>query len=188
MPQGDIQMKQQQLSGHRWISVFDFASGFYAVEVNPESRPYTCFYMEGWGYFCWVRMPFRLTGAPSTFAHTTATHLHDLLINTIELFVDDRGTVADNFEEMMRKLTRLLDRVRERNLSLSAKKMKFFMTKAVFAGGMVGPEGVTPDLAKLTAIVEFPQPEDGLQLSSFLGITGHFHDLIQDYAKIKGPL
>jgi hypothetical protein len=188
MPQGDIRMKQQRLSGHRWISVFDFASGFYAVEIDPESRPYTCFYVEGWGYFRWVRMPFGLTGAPSTFAHTTATHLHDLLVNTIELFVDDGGTAADDFEDGMAKLVCLLDRVRERSLSLSAKKTKLFMSHAVFAGGMVGPEGVTPDLSKLTAIVNFPQPEDGLQLTSFLGITGHFRDLVKNYARIEGPL
>ena len=79
MPQGDIRLKQQQLSGHCYISIFDFASGFYAVEVNKESRPYTAFYIEGRGYFWYTRMPFGLTGAPSTFAHMTATHLHDLL-------------------------------------------------------------------------------------------------------------
>lgn len=38
MPQGDIRAKQLHLSGHRYVSVFDFASGFYAVEVPQESR------------------------------------------------------------------------------------------------------------------------------------------------------
>ena len=33
MFQGDICAKQQQLSGHRYVSVFDFASGFYAIEI-----------------------------------------------------------------------------------------------------------------------------------------------------------
>lgn len=79
MPQGDIWIKQQRVSGHRWVCTFNFASGFYAVTVAEESRPYTCFYIEGQGYFWCVKMPFGLTGAPSTFAHMTATHLHDLL-------------------------------------------------------------------------------------------------------------
>ena len=79
MPQGDIRTKQQRLSGHRWVCTFDFASGFYAVTVAEESRPYTCFYIEGRGYFWCVKMPFGLTGAPSTFVHMTATHLHELL-------------------------------------------------------------------------------------------------------------
>jgi hypothetical protein len=47
MPQGDIRAKQLRLSGHKYVSVFDFASGFYAVKVPEESRPYTAFYVEG---------------------------------------------------------------------------------------------------------------------------------------------
>jgi hypothetical protein len=47
MPQGNIRAKQLRLSGHKYMSVFDFASGFYAVEVPEESWPYTAFYIEG---------------------------------------------------------------------------------------------------------------------------------------------
>jgi transposase InsO family protein len=189
MPQGDIRVKQQNVSGHRWLSLFDFASGFYAVKVAEESRPYTAFYVEGRGYFWYCKMPFGLTGAPSTFAHMTATHLHDLLANGImELFVDDGATAANEFEDMMSKLRQLFDRVRERKLSLSASKSEFFVTEGIFAGAKVGPNGVTSDPAKLTAIVDWKQPPTALNLASFLGITGHFRDLIKDYSKIEGPL
>ncbi|KAG6838422.1 hypothetical protein C0991_011752, partial [Blastosporella zonata] len=51
MPQGDIHSKQQRLSGHWWVSTFDFAAGFYACEMAEESRPYTAFYVEGRGHF-----------------------------------------------------------------------------------------------------------------------------------------
>lgn len=47
MPQGDIRAKQQRLSGHRWVSGFNFAAGFYALSVATESRPYTCFTSKG---------------------------------------------------------------------------------------------------------------------------------------------
>ena len=93
MPQGDIRSKQQRLSGHRYVSGFDFAAGFYAIEVDPEARPYTAFYVEGKGYFWYKRMPFGLTGGPSSFGHMTATRMHDLIVKEImELFVDDRQT------------------------------------------------------------------------------------------------
>jgi transposase InsO family protein len=189
MPQGDIRAKQQHLSGHRWVSGFNFAAGFYAVEVDPESRPYTAFYVEGRGYFWYKCMPFGLTGAPSTFANMTGKHMFDLLADgTIELFVDDGGTSADTFEEMMDKLTRIFTRIRERGLSLSASKSEFFMTEMVFAGATVGPKGVQPDLKKLTAIVNWKIPEDASTLAGFLGLTGWFRDLILGYAKKEGPL
>ena len=111
MPQGDIRAKQQRLSGHRWVLGFDFAAGFYAVVVDPESRPYTAFYVEGQGYFWYKRMPFGLTGAPSTFANMTAQHLYNLIVEEImELFVGDGGAGADTFEEMMSKLTKIFEK------------------------------------------------------------------------------
>ena len=189
MPQGDIQAKQQRLSGHRWVSGFDFAAGFYAVTVDPESRPYTAFYVEGRGYFWYKRMPFGLTGAPSTFAHMTATRMHELIVKEVmEIFDDDGGTAANTFEEMMDKLTKIFTLVRKHNLSLSASKCEFFMTNMVFAGATVGPLGVQPDLNKLTAIVNWKIPEDALALTGFLGLTGWFRDLILGYAKKEQPL
>ena len=147
MPQGDTQAKQQRLSGHRWVSGFDFAAGFYALSVAVDSRPYTCFYVEGRGYYQYKRMPFGLTSAPSSFANMTAKRLFDLLVKEImELFVDDGGAAADTFDEMMDKLTQIFTRVRECGLSLSASKSEFFMTEMVFAGATVGPKGVQPDL------------------------------------------
>ena len=189
MPQGNIRMKQQRLSGHKYVSVFNFASGFYAMKVAEESKPYTAFYVEGRGYFWYKRMPFGLTGVPSTFANMTATHLHDLLTDgMMELFMDDGGSAVDTFEEGMNKLRTICQRIRDSDLSLSTAKSQFFMTEAVFAGARVGPKGVAPDLTKLTAIINWERPADALNLASFLGITGHYRDLIRNYARIEEPL
>jgi len=39
--------------------------------IKEESRLYMAFYVEGWGYFWYKRMPFGLMGAPLTFVHMT---------------------------------------------------------------------------------------------------------------------
>jgi hypothetical protein len=85
-------------------------------------------------------MPFGLTGAPSTFAGVTAEHLYDRLAEEImELFIDGGGAAADTFED-----TKIITRIREAGLSLSASKCEFFMTEIVFAGTTVGPKGYNP--------------------------------------------
>lgn len=89
LTQGNIRLKQQRLAGHRWISVICFASGVYAVPVSEESQPYTCFYVEGRGFFCYCRMPFGMTGSLSTFRDMTATALGNLVGIICKLFVDD---------------------------------------------------------------------------------------------------
>ena len=188
MLQGDIRTKQQKLCGQRWRSVFDFAAGFYAVEIHEDTRPYLAFYDECKGFLTYGRMPFGLTGAPTCFNDMTARELGDLKDSLFQLFVDDGGMAGEEFKQHITDLRKLLDRIRERKLSLSASKTELFMTEAVFAGATVGPDGIKPDLTKLTAIVDWEQPEDLNALESFLGLTGHFRDLIQDYSRIAAPL
>ena len=188
MPQGDIRRKQQNLSGHRWITVFNFANGFYACKIKPEDQPYICFYVEGRGYYAYQRMPFGLTGAPSSFGGMTSKALGDLIGILFELFVDDGGLAGDNFETMLANTRILLQRISEKGLSLSAAKSKFFVTEATFVGGRVGPDGIKPDLTKLTAIADWKVPTDLQNLGSFLGLTGYFRPLIKGYASIAQPL
>ena len=172
MPQGDIRLKQQNLSSHRWVTVFDFANGFYACKIKAEDQPYVCFYVEGRGYFVYTRMPFNLTGAPSFFGETTAKALGDFIGTLIELFVDDGGLAGNDFETMLANTRKLLQRISDTGLSLPATKSKFFMTEATFAGGRVGPDSIKPDLTKLTAIADWKTPKDLQNLGSFLGLTG----------------
>jgi hypothetical protein len=123
MPQGDILAKQQWLSGHRYISVFDFVAGFYAIEVPEKWRPYLAFYIEGRGYFWYKRMPMGFTGAPTVFCDTLAAQLHDFLVTYyMELFIDDSACAANTFREMMNKLTTLFKHFRECNFSIAPSK------------------------------------------------------------------
>ena len=131
-------------------------------------------------------MPFGITGGPSEFGDLTAQRMHDLIAEeVIELFVDDGSSASDTFEEGLLRLQIILERVCHEKLSLALSKLKLFMTEAVFMGATVGPDGVSPDFAKLTAIVSWPQPEDVSHLEGFLGLTGHFRDLVKGYTKIE---
>ena len=95
---------------------------------------------------------------------------------------------GDNFETMLGNTKRLLDRIRATGLSLSAAKSCFFVTEAVFAGSQIGPDGIKPDLTKLTAVVDWKTPTDLQNLGSFLGLTGYFRLLVKGYAAIVQPL
>ena len=174
MLQGDICTKQQKLCGQGWHSVFDFAAGFYTVEIHKDTRPYLAFYNECKGFLTYAQMPFGLTGALMCFNNMTARELGDLKDKLFQLFVDDGGMAGDEFTTHITNLRTLLDRIRNRKLSLSASKTELFMTEAVFVGTTVGSDGIKPNLTKLTAIVDWQQPTNLSALESFLGLTGHF--------------
>jgi len=71
---------------------------------------------------------------------------------------------------------------------LSAQQTSLFMSEVVFAGERVGRDGVKPDLAKLTAVINWEVPCDLLNLNLFCCLTGYFQGLIKDYAVIAQPL
>ena len=174
MPQGDIHAKQQAVSGHRWISLFDFATGFHTVKIAKESRPYTAFYAENRGYFVYHHTPFGLTGAPSYFNEVTGKALHGLVGTMLQLFVDNGAMAGDVFVDKLANLHTFFTRCREEHLSLSPQKSKLFMSEVVFTRECVGTNGIRGDLTKLTAVVNWQKPTMIQNLEAFLGLTGYF--------------
>ena len=187
-PQGDLNQKHQFAASHEWLSVIDFANGYYAVPLDDESVPYTAFYVEGRGYYVYLRMPFGLTGAPATFQEMIAIALEDMIGRELVNWMDDICIPGDDFDIKLKNLRKFFTRCRDKSLSLSPSKTKLFFTNALFAGAMIGPDGIKPNLDKVAAVVNWPQPQDVQDLMSFLGLTGYFRRLINDYTRIAAPL
>ncbi|KAF7372353.1 Retrovirus-related Pol polyprotein from transposon 17,6 [Mycena venus] len=179
-PHGDLNLKHQFAAGHRWASVIDFAAGYYAVPLDDETVPYTAFYVEGRGYFVYLRMPFGLTGAPTTFCEMVATALEDMIGRELVNWMDDICLPGDVFETKLANLRKFFQRCRDKGLSLSPSRTKLFFTDVLFAGAMVGPNGLKPNLDKIGAVVNWPVPESVAELMGFLGLTNYFRRMIPD--------
>ena len=181
-PQGDLNNRHEFAAGHHWVSVIDFASGYYAVPLDDESVPYTAFYVEGRGYFVYLRMPFGLTGAPATFGELIAIALDDMIGKELVNWMDDICLPSDNFDTKLANLQKFFTRCHDKRLSLSPSKTKLFFTEVLFTGAMVGPSGIKPNLDKVAAVVNWPVPEDVHDLMAFLGLMNYFRRLINNYA------
>ena len=133
-------------------------------------------------------MPFSLTGAPTTFQELIVLALNDMIGWELVSWMDDICLPGDVFEVKLENLRKFFERCRQKKLSLAPAKTKLFMMEALFAGATIGSEGIKPNLDKVAAVVNWLEPTDIQDLMGFLGLTGYFRRLVNDYARIAAPL
>ena len=102
--------------------------------------------------------------------------------------MDDIVFASDSFEDHFSILTQFLSKCRATKLSIALSKMKLFQKEFVFAVVRLSQEGVKPNLDKVTAVIDFPQPETIHDAMRFTGLMNWFRHLIKDYGEIVQSL
>ena len=62
------------------------------------------------------------------------------------------------------------------------------MEKVHFLGHVISKEGISVDLAKVTAVVDWLRPTNISEVRSFLGMAGYYRRFVKDFSKIASPL
>nr|GEZ46002.1 reverse transcriptase domain-containing protein [Tanacetum cinerariifolium] len=78
----------ERLAGNEYYCFLDGFSGYFQVPIDPkdqEKTTFTCLY----GTFAYKRMPFGLCNAPGTFQRCMMAIFHDMIEQTMEVFMDD---------------------------------------------------------------------------------------------------
>ena len=104
------------------------------------------------------------------------------------VYLDDICLFSPNFDDHLRDIKLVFDRLRDAKLYLKPSKCHICQTKIKFLGHIVTDKGIMPDPSKIEAIERIPIPTNAIQLQNFLGITGFYRKFIRDYAKIANKL
>ncbi|EZG42668.1 reverse transcriptase family protein [Gregarina niphandrodes] len=105
------------LSGARYFSSLDAASGYWQVPVEASAIPKTAFICTE-GLFEFVAMLFGLHNAAATYQRMMQQILGDLLWKCCLVYIDDILVFGSTFEEHNRNLREVLRRIREHDLLL----------------------------------------------------------------------
>ena len=68
------------------------------------------------------------------------------------------------------------------------RKCTFFVDKVAYLGFIVSKDGISPDPAKVEAIVSWPIPRNVSEVRGFLGLAGWCRVFVKEYAIITEPL
>ena len=176
------------LNGAIIFMSLDLKAGYWQVEMEENSIPYTAFTVGPLGFYECVCMPFGLTNAPATFQHLMESCLGDYHLKYCIIYLDDIIIFSKTPEEHIDRLCKVFQKLDEAGLHLQPSKCEFFWDRLEYLGHVVSRKGIETNSKKIAAILNWPQPRHITQVRSFLGFCNYYRKFIRGYAQVARPL
>ena len=112
-------------------------------------------------------MLFGRTNTPATFQRLMECTLAGLVGDQCLIYLDDVIIFSSTFEEHLKRLASIFDRLRAAGLKLKAKKCHFVQEQVTYLGHIISSKGIEPDKAKLTAVTSYPTPQNTKGISNY---------------------
>nr|GEZ35087.1 reverse transcriptase domain-containing protein [Tanacetum cinerariifolium] len=97
----------ERLAGNKYYCFLDGFSGYFQIPIDPkdqEKTTFTCPYET----FAYKRMPFGLCNALGTFQRCMMAIFHDMIEQTMKVFMDDFSVFGNSFSTCLTNLERML--------------------------------------------------------------------------------
>lgn len=133
-----------------------------------------------YGTFEYIVVPFGLTNAPPTFMRAMHNIFHDLLDNSVILYLDDILIFSRSVEEHLSHLRKVFEKLREHKLYAKLTKCKFSLSKISFLGHVLSKGTVAMDPEKISTVKNWKIPANVTELRSFVGLAGYYHRFCKD--------
>ncbi|GJW85803.1 reverse transcriptase domain-containing protein [Tanacetum coccineum] len=157
----------ERLAGNEYYCFLDGLSRYFQIPIDPKDQEKTTFTCP-YGAFAYRRMPFGLCNAPGTFQRCMMAIFHDMIDETMEVFMDDFSVFGDSFSSCLSHLDKMLKRCEDTNLVLNWEKCHFMVKEGIVLGHKISKSGIKVDREKVDVIVKLPPPMSVKRIQSFL--------------------
>ncbi|KAI5719592.1 hypothetical protein M8J76_012233 [Diaphorina citri] len=178
-----------EVQGASIFTTLDLKKGYYQVEMDPSSRPYTAFTTPDGGTYQFKRLPFGLRNAPACFQRLMTQQVLDGLIGDIcIIYLDDILIFSRTWSDHVTHIALVLERLQHSGLTVSLKKCQFGRSSLEYLGHVIKEEGNFPMEKHFRAIRDRDPPKTKKQLQSFLGTCNWLRDFVPHAATVLAPL
>ncbi|GKB80618.1 reverse transcriptase domain-containing protein [Tanacetum coccineum] len=145
------------LAGNEYYCFLDGFSSYFQILIDPQDQEKTTFTCP-YGTFAYRRMLFGLCNAPGMFQRCMMAIFHDIIEETMEVFMDDFFVFEDSFSSCLSHLDKMLKRCEDTNLVLNWEKCHFMVKEGIVLGHKISKSGIEVDKAKVDVIAKLPHP------------------------------
>ena len=167
------------------FSKLDLKDGYHQTELLEDSRDITTF-VTNKGLYRYKRLNFGISSASEMYQHIIEQVIQGC--EGARNISDDIIVCRKRREEHDARVCQVLERLRDRGLTLNPDKSKFHMDRLVFMGNVLSRKGIAPEEVKVEAILHAKQLENVSEVRSFLGLVNFNARFIPDLATIAEPL
>ncbi|GJQ95923.1 putative nucleotidyltransferase, ribonuclease H [Tanacetum coccineum] len=182
-----IDQMLERLAGHEYYYFLDGFSRYFQIPIAPEVQEKTTFTCP-YGTFAYKRMPFGLCNAPATFQRCMTAIFHELIEDSMEVFMDDFSVFGSSFDYCLKNLEKMLKWCEETNIVLNWEKCHFMVKEGIVLGHKVSGFGIEVDKAKIEVISKLPYPTNVKAIRSVLGHAGIYRRFIKYFSQIVRPM
>ena len=171
----------------KYFSTLDLASGYWQIGLSEDAKEKSAFCTPQ-GLFQFRVMPFGLTNAPATFQRLMERILAGLQWQICLIYIDDIIIFSRTLDDHISQIQTIFQRLRDAGLKLKPKKCFLFRPKVKYLGHVVSNEGIETDPDKISAVKDWPVPDNLTDVRSFVGLCSYYRRFIPDFATIAKPL
>ena len=170
----------------KYFTKFDFTLGYWQNPLSENSRDATA-----WGtktrHVRWTRTPMGIKSSSFAFLNNVANCFRDLLGAHYALYVDDGLCYHKSFDEHIKFLQRIFNRLRAAKLRISPVKFEIAKEKLIFLGQQFTERGMEIDPSRFQKIRDLKAAKNIKQLRMLCGFTNFFKRHIPNYSIITAP-
>ncbi|GKF02703.1 reverse transcriptase domain-containing protein [Tanacetum coccineum] len=163
----------ERLAGNKYFCFLDGFSRYFQIPIDPINQEKTTFTCP-FGTYAYRRMPFGLCNAPATFLRCMLAIFHDMIEESVKVFMDDFSVFGNSFDKCLNNLDKMLQRCKDAHLVLNWEKCYFMVKEGIVLGHKVSGAGLELDKAKINVISKLPPSTNIKGIRSFLGHFGFY--------------
>ena len=176
-----------RLQGARFFTKVDLRQGYHQFRIQDADVEKTAFRTR-YGHYEYLVLPFGLMNAPATIMGLMNEVFRPYLDKSVVVYLDDILIYSRTWEDHLRHISEVLDRLRAHQLYAKISKCEFGKARVDFLGHVVSEKGVGVDAKKIEAIQTWPPPQNVHDLRAFLGLANYYRRFVANYSKMTLPL